>query len=306
MKNKLVLIKFSFFGILFVLCSSIDAQTEFDGLFMSKNIFCVGTTAEISSFNRYWENEFNRDNANLGTVQYNALSVMGNYGLSDRLNVIFSIPYIHSKTSAGNLSGQNGIQDASLWVKFQALNKTFLNGNVQIIGVGGFSFPASNYNADFMPLSIGRGSQNTTARLLLDYEENNWYMTVSGAFIYRSNITLDRNTYYTDRLIYSNQVEIPNQFHYNSRFGYRNDQFIADIYHEYTNTLGGFDIPKNGMPFPSNEMDFQRLGFYAKIETPVSGLSFLVNGYTVFRGKNMGQLSGIQFGAFYIIGSSSN
>ncbi|MFY7861081.1 MAG: hypothetical protein ACOVP5_02560 [Chitinophagales bacterium] len=51
--------KLSFIGILLILNASLDAQTEFDGLFMSKNGFCVGAAAEVSSFNRYWENEFN-------------------------------------------------------------------------------------------------------------------------------------------------------------------------------------------------------------------------------------------------------
>ena len=66
------------------------SQTENDGLFMRKNFFCFGTIYQHNSWNEYWEGEFKRENLNLGTVSTTSLAVMGNYGLTNKLNAIAS------------------------------------------------------------------------------------------------------------------------------------------------------------------------------------------------------------------------
>ena len=54
-----------------------------------------------SSWKNYWEGTLKRDNLNLGRVSTNAYSVMGNYGVTRKLNLLFSLPYIKTKASAG-------------------------------------------------------------------------------------------------------------------------------------------------------------------------------------------------------------
>ena len=66
------------------------SQTDFDGLFMDRNYLCAGMVGSYSSFTHYWEGLNKRDNLNMGTVSNASLGVMGNYGLSDRLNFIFN------------------------------------------------------------------------------------------------------------------------------------------------------------------------------------------------------------------------
>jgi len=277
------------------------SQTDFDGLFMSRNNLCVGVMGSYSSFTRYWEGSTNRDNLNMGTVSNTSIGIMGNYGLSDRLNLIFNLPYVRTNASSGNMQGQNGVQDLSLWLKYALVRKTVWKGDLQIIPALGYSMPTRYYTPDVLPLAIGVQSRVWSYRMMVDYEKNHWYFTGSATYMYRENIFLDRNTYYTDRQIYSNEVEMPNVWMWNARFGYRNENFIADIMYENMNTIGGFDIARNAMPFPSNNMEYQRLGIYFKYETPINGLSFLANGFTNFAGRNMGQWSGVGLGAFYII-----
>lgn len=277
------------------------SQTDFDGLFMDRNYLCVGLVGSYSSFTHYWEGENKRDNLNMGTVSNSSLGVMGNYGLTDRLNFIFNLPYVQTKASAGNMQGQNGVQDISLWLKYALIQKKIFKGDLQIIPALGYSMPTRYYTPDVLPLSIGMQSRVLSSRLMLDYEKDHWYFTGSGTYMSRSNIFLDRNTYYTDRQIYSNEVSMPDVWMWNARFGYRNQDIIADVFYENMNTIGGFDIARNAMPFPSNNMDYQRLGIYLKYETPVNGLSILANGFTTFAGRNMGQWSGLGLGAFYII-----
>jgi hypothetical protein len=292
---------FSLSLILFVCMHTVHAQTDFDGLFMDRNQLCVGLIGSHASFTRYWEGSLNRDNLNMGTVSNNSVSVMGNYGLSNRLNFVFNLPYVQTKASAGNMQGQNGVQDISLWLKYALIQKKVFKGDLQVIPTIGYSMPTRYYTPDVLPLSIGMQSRVWSYRMIVDYEKNHWYFTGAATYMHRQNIFLDRNTYYTDRQIYSNEVIMPDVWLWNARFGYRNQDFIADVFYENMNTIGGFDIARNAMPFPSNNMDYQRLGIYLKYETPVNGLSILANGFTTFAGRNMGQWMGYSLGAFYIL-----
>src|SRR5580700_1840964 len=92
------------------------AQTDEDAIMMSKNNFCVGGTFTYSSWKNYWEGTFKRDNLNLGTVSTKMYGLMGNYGITSKLNIMVSSPYIQTHASAGTLHGMNGIQDLSAWL----------------------------------------------------------------------------------------------------------------------------------------------------------------------------------------------
>src|SRR5580693_9568551 len=66
------------------------AQTDEDAIMMSKNNFCVGGTFTYSSWKNYWEGTFKRDNLNLGTVSTKMYGLMGNYGITSKLNIMVS------------------------------------------------------------------------------------------------------------------------------------------------------------------------------------------------------------------------
>jgi len=66
------------------------------------------------------------------------------------------------------------------------------------------------------------------------------------------------------------------------------------------NTLGGFDIRKNDMPLPGNNMDAFRAGVNIKYPVPVlNGLSVMVTGMQTFSGRNMGKARMIMAGVVY-------
>jgi hypothetical protein len=278
------------------------AQTEMDGLMMEKNYFCVGATYSISSWKNYWEGDFKRENLNLGKVSMNSIAINGNYGITKRLNAIFTLPYIKTKASAGQLAGQKGIQDLSVYIKWVSLEKQIKKGILKTIIIGGVSLPISNYTPDLLPLSIGTQSKTASLRAMVDYQNGNWTGTASGTYVYRGNVKLDRNTYYTTRLHYSNMVAMPDAFNINIRAGYRSETWIIEAIANKWITDGGFDITKNNMPFVSNKMDATTIGLHAKYETNfVDGLSFIADGMTTVAGRNVGQTAGLTFGAFYIM-----
>lgn len=292
--------KIFFCLLLLIIVKPAAAQTDMDGLMMEKNFFCVGPTAGYSSWKNYWEGTNKRENLNLGKVSATNFTLMGNYGISQRLNVLFGLPYIKTKASAGNMAGQKGLQDFSLTVKYVAYQKHIAQGDLKAILIGGYSTPLSNYTADFLPLSIGLHSKNATLRIMADYQRNNWFVTASYAYIARSNVTIDRYTYYTTEMHYTNEVKMPDASQLNFRLGYRSESWVIEALADKWTTLGGFDIPRNGAPFVSNKMNATKIGLNVKYETPINGLSVIANGSTTVAGRNVGQSTGFNAGVFYI------
>lgn len=295
--------KYSLF--LFCLLASmlrIEAQTDADAIMMAKNNFCVGGIYSYSSWKNYWEGTLKRDNQNLGTVSAQMIGVMGNYGISKRLNVLFGLPYVTTKATAGTLHGQKGIQDLSLWVKWMPVEKEVGNGTFSVYGVGGISFPTSNYVADYLPLSIGLHSTNLTLRAIADYQIGSFFATVSGSYIVRSKVKIDRSAYYTTEMHYTNEVSMPDMSQFNLRIGYRTDRMIAEALVGQSNTLGGFDITRNNMPFPSNKMNMTTAGVNIKYNIKaVDGLSVIGGGNYTLAGRNVGQATTFNGGVFYIL-----
>ena len=280
----------------------LSAQTDNDGIMMGKNALCIGTVFGHSSWKNYWEGTLKRDNANLGTVSSTMFSIMGNYGITNKLNVLFGLPYIKTKASAGQLKGMNGIQDLSLWIKWKAYSKKMGSGRLSLIGLAGFSLPASDYTADFLPMSIGLESKNLSLRAMADYQMDKWFATASATFVRRSNIEIDRTAYYTTEMHYTNEVEMPDAASFNLRLGYRNKGIIAEAVADNWTALGGFDITRNNMPFASNKMNATRVGFNVKYPMKFHPqLAIVGNMMTTVAGRNVGQSTGFNAGIFYVI-----
>ena len=225
---------------------------------------------------------------------------MGNYGISKKLNVLVGIPYITTTSTGGTLHGQKGIQDLSFWLKYMPVEKEIGNGTLSVYGIGGVSFPATNYVADFMPLSIGMHSTNLTGRAMA-------FATVSVSYVLRSNVKIDRNAYYTTEMHYTNKVKMPDAAQYNIRIGYRTGRMIAEALLSNWNTLGGFDITRNNMPFISNNMDMTTAGVNIKYNLKaIDGLSFIGNAAHTLAGRNVGQSTWFNGGIFYILAFTSH
>lgn len=291
-----------------IACYSLNAQTDADALMMKKNVLCAGAVFQYSSWTDYWEGTFKRDNENLGNVSTRSYMVMGNYGISNRLNVLFSIPYVQTRASAGTLKGMNGIQDLAVMLKWMPLLKKWNNGQVlSAYAVGGVSAPLSDYAADYLPLSLGLHSRNAMVRGIVDYYRSHFFLTLSAAYTLRSNVTIDRNSYYTTEMHYTRKVDMPDAAGAQARAGFRNKTWVAEVVVDRMNTLGGFDIRKNDMPFPSNRMNASVAGVNLKYTVPaIKGLELLGGCKYTFAGRNVGQANTVYGGIFYILDFSGN
>lgn len=276
------------------------AQTDMDAIMMNRQQLCNGFVYNHASWDHYWEGVRKRTNENLGTVSTQSIMYMGAYGITDKLNVLAGLPYVWTKASAGTLKGINGIQDLSLFVKWKAVSKTFGSNKVSLFAIGGFSTPLSDYVVDFLPMSIGLGSTNLTARAMADFQRGKVNVTASAAYIRRSNVTIDRDAYFDTELRQTNEVKMPDAAQYQLRAGYRGKYLLAEATVTNWTTLGGFDITRNNMPFPSNRMNATMVGAALKYTIPKHEGISVVGGFNqTVAGRNMGQSTAFSAGVFY-------
>ncbi len=288
-----------------------SAQTDNDAIMMNKFQSCTGATYMHSQWTNYWEGTLKRNNANIGTVTTQSVMAMSNYGITDNLNVMVGLPYVWTHASAGTLHGMKGFQDISLFVKWKPITIPVGNGKFSVFAIGGFSTPTTNYIAAYLPLSIGLHSTNLLGRLMAYYKNGMFFLRASATYVWRSNITIDQPSYYTTELINSNKVQMPNMMTYNGSVGIYRKYLIAELMLDNMTTLGGFDMRRNDMPFPSNKMNSTSLGVHAKYTLPfythvsiVAGADQVLGGVKVFgknilMPRNVGQSTTLSLGAFY-------
>ena len=277
------------------------AQTDADALMIPKNLFCAAGSYTYNSWKDYWEGTFKRDNANIGTLSTQTYMLGGNYGITNKLDVLFSVPYVTTNATAGTLKGQSGLQDLTVSLKWLAFETEIGRGIFSVHAIGAASVPSSNYEPDFLPLSIGLHSKTVSLRGLINYQTGRFFVAGAGQYIERDDVTLDQNSYYTTQLIYSNKVYMPNVANYIVSSGYRSLKLNVEAILSQTNTLGGFDIRKNDSPFPSNRMNTTTAGGLVKYSLEsVTGLEFTVGGNYVVSGRNVGQSTNV-YGAVYYI-----
>lgn len=284
------------------------AQTEIDGVMMGKGYLCSGIVYESSSWKEYWEGIFKRENLNFGIVSAQKVAVNFNYGISKKLNAIVTLPYIATTASAGTFIGQNGFQDLSMTLKYMPFEMDFGNKTVAFYVFGGYSLPVTDYVADYLPLSIGLKSKIATVRAMGDLQWKNFFTTVSAAYSKRYNIEIDRNTYYTTKMHYTNQVDMPDAININARLGYRTQWLIVEAVADTWQTLGEtFDITTNNMPFPSNTMNMTKLGINVKYTfRKLPALALIAGFHHVTSGRNVGQSDTFYGGIFYMVKLKKN
>lgn len=272
-----------------------NAQMPNDAIYMGKKTACLAVSYNHSSWDQYWENSLKRQNLNIGTMTTQSVMPMLAVGITKNLNAIVAVPYIWTQASTGNLRWQKGIQDASLWLKYRFLNKS----GFSLHAIGGASIPASNYIPDFLPMSIGIQCRTATARLLASYRhQSGVYLTASGAYIFRSKITIDRDSYQADDKLYNtNKVSVPNAYDGSARLGYLKKAIQAEGFVEYGACDGGDNIRRNDMPFPTNNMKSTVVGVYAKFQPKNIGVNARAS--RVIEGSNVGQASTYSIGVLY-------
>jgi hypothetical protein len=288
-------------GWLHVCASTLYAQTEHDAIMMNRGQWCNGAAYTSSQWKNYWEGTYKRNNLNIGALQTQSVVAMSDYGITNKLNIMAGLPYIVTNASQGTLHGMKGFQDAALFLKWKPVTATVGKGKLSLLAVGGVSTPVSNYTLDFLPLSIGLGATTITGRVMSDYQYGIFFATLAAAYVRRSNVQLDRTAYYTTGIHYTNKISMPDAAMYDMHIGIRKKYLVAEAGLSNMTTLGGFDIRKNDMPFPSNTMNSTTAGMHVKYTLPCfSQVEFTGDASYVIAGRNVGQATTWGVGGYYI------
>lgn len=279
-----------------------DAQTESDALMIPKNVLCAGVTYDHNTWDQYWEGTLKRNNLNIGTLSTNSYMAMGNYGITNRLDVIATLPYITTNASAGTLRGQSGFQDLMVSLKFLAYETQIGSGIFTAHAIFTVSTPMSDYDPNVLPVSIGLHSQNAALRGLLNYQNGRFFIAGAAQYTERSDIRINEDAYFTTQEYYTNKVFMPNQNNFLVSTGYRSLKLNIEAIAQQTTTLGGFNITRNNMPFPSNTMNMTVVGGLVKYTfNPNSGLELTAGGNYVVNGRNVGQSTDFFGGVLYLV-----
>lgn len=274
----------------------LKAQMPHDAIYMNKKLACGALIYGNSSWTNYWENGLKRDNPNIGRLTTQSATAMIAYGITRDFNVMAMIPYVKTDASQGNLMGQEGLQDASVFVK----TKTKAYHGITAHGVVGFSVPVTNYVPDFMPMSIGLGAKTLVVRGILSYAlPKHLYVNSSIAYQARSQVKADRDAYLAGSKLYqTNQVAVPDAFDAALRLGYLKKDNQLEVFAEHFSCTKGDDIRRNDMPFLTNDMTMTTVGMYGKYQPKSIGVNARV-AYVV-DGQNVGQSTTISIGLLYL------
>ena len=91
-----------------LLAAPLHAQTVDDALMLAKRELLTGNVYAHDTWDTYWEGTLKRQNGNIGEITTNTNVWYANYGLTDRLNVLGTVPYVWTRASQGVLHGSQG------------------------------------------------------------------------------------------------------------------------------------------------------------------------------------------------------
>jgi hypothetical protein len=283
--------------------SSVGAQTADDRLMVPKRTLMAGVVYAHDSWDQYWEGTLKRSNGNIGTLTTQSTMLVGAYGVTERFGLMASLPYVRTHASQGVLHDLNGFQDLSITAKLRLFSTgPGSHGAFSSFIAATGATPVGKYTPDFYPLSIGTDGRRASAHLALDYQSNSvWFANASAAYMFCSNVRLNRNSYYTNGQLYlTNEVVMPNVLDYTLSAGFNRGNWRVPVTLVQQRTLGGGDIRRQDMPFVSNRMDFVRLGGGVMYDLP-KNLSVQLGAAHVLSGRNVGQSTTYTSGLMYAL-----
>lgn len=292
--------------ILFLLITHhLCAQTPTDAVMMGRGQVCVAAIYSHESWDEYWEGTLLRTNGNIGKFTRHTIMPMAAIGLFDRLNLIVATPWVKTESSDGYIKGVSGFQDWGIWLKGNAFDVDAGPGNFTFLATAGLTGPFSNYLSDYAPYSLGLNCLDLSVRGIARYKLNSGpYLRGTFAYQLRGNSTVERDYYYTTHGVYSDEVDMPNAINYGASLGsyFFGEALRIEATFEGFNTLGGFDIRRQDAGFPSNNMEFTRVGGLAQFHAGATGLGLIASYSQVLTGRNVGKSTMLSGGITYVFG----
>ena len=300
LKNKIII-----FLVLTALFQTaiLKAQTPSDALMMEKNELCIALIYQNDKWDEYWEGTLLRDNQNIGVLTRNTFMPMLAYGVTKKFNIITSLPYVETEASRGQMVGASGLQDFGIFIKYQPYELKKESGSLSTFISGGFSLPVSPYLSDYMPFSLGLGTQEFSLRGIIKYEHKSGiYLRGSYAYLHRTTTEAERDYYYADGSHYTTTMDVPSASTADLALGcwLLNKSIQLEAGYIQQSAFSGDDIRRQNAGQPTNKMDMTsgnaRLRYFPNL---IKGLSFMAGYSEVFSGRNIGKSTIISGGITY-------
>lgn len=290
-------------AVCFALSFTSSAQTPWDEVMMGRGEICAALIFEHSTWDQYWEGTYLRENANIGTFTRQSAMPMIAMGLTKKINLIASVPYINTKASDGTQAGQSGFQDLSLSVKVDWLQKQLGSGRLLFLTNAHFSTPVGNYLSDYMPFSLGAGAPELGLRGIGGYKmDNGLVFRASLAYLWRGQTEVERDYYYENGSVYSSFMNVPNALNFHGAIGYWafDNRLRMEATFMSLNCLTGDDIRSYNRPQPTNKMEVSQVGawvqYFIKSDQGLGALAYFNQ---TINGRNMGKATTIGLGLTY-------
>ena len=278
------------------------AQGLVDGFMKGQRKASFAVTYAQESYDNYYVGTTEIHNPNLGTVTTQSLNLNGSYGLGYDLDLVVAAPYVRAEASAGYWQKQEGFQDISAALRWEAFDYKIGSARLSWLFAVGYSLPLQNYVID-SPVAIGHGSRSLDGRTLLHFKAGAFFLTGQLGYIRRGQVTLDRVVnYYDPSNLNPNSgstVNVPDVTDFVVRGGVAAKHFYVDGWvQRQTPYNKGTDIGP-GIPFPTNAVGFTRTGI--NVYLPVVKKFGLNAGYsTTLSGRNVGKAT--RFSGGVVIG----
>ncbi len=227
-------------------------------------------------------------------VTKTSISLYGDIGISDNLNLVLSLPYIEAEGNAteatlannGFENERSGVQDIRIYVKYRFHSFNLGNNTLDLIGAAGLETPLGDYRADEglqSIIAIGNEASSFNAFGIATFK------TKSGVFA-------------TGQAGYSFKGNgAPNALVSELKVGYAASKFYLDAY--VANQLSdkdGVDILGEGFTgfFPATRVNYTRVGINGYVPF-FEGIGLTAGANTYIAGRNIGKSTGFYGGLVY-------
>lgn len=294
----------SLFALLLIGARPLAAQTPADEILMKKQEVCFALSYDRGEWDEYWEGADLRVNGNIGTLTRNTTAPMVAYGITDKLNFLMATPYVKTKSNGGQLAGAQGFQDVSVALKYEIIKKKLGKGNLAALATAAFATPMSNYLSDYMPYSLGLGTNEGTLRGIVHYQlDKGMYARVAGAHLWKGQTETERDYYYNNGSYYTPFMDVPNAWNCNATIGTWLFDYALKVEVNYMALMStdGDDIRAYNAPQPTNKVEVSQVGGFAQyyFKKNLKGLGVLAYYSQMIDGRNMGKFTNIGVGATY-------
>jgi hypothetical protein len=268
----------------------LSAQGAFDGYLKGKGVLDLAPSFSFLRASQFDGNDQLYDLSYRGQL----LNVFAEYGLSEKLDVLTTIPYVFTST-------QSGLQDGGFYLKYRPIYKTLGPGDRLGFLLGsGISTPLSKY----IPTAAGALGQRATTlpvRAIVQFESHlGLFFNITGGYNWR----LDKLKEEDIALIRQQRPDYapenpPNYSTVLAKVGFPAANYYLDAWVEVQRTIGGSNYVPNMPDLPqAYGVDYTQIGgtaYYS--ESGKNGV--LISGAYILKGRNISRVLRITLGAVF-------